>query len=170
MATVTGPVGFADTISTWIRSPLDRRGGPERFSRLADLSHAVREPGVRQPEVHESGTCGLGSLRQPVGDDALRELVRDLARRSLLQTRELEGDVRRVVAVLGVAGPLERDGRACELRERVGEPCDGIRDRRARHAPIVGGADYRLLAEGAAVIGTTTPSRWSASCTSSRAL
>ena len=31
-------------------------------------------------------------------------------------------------------------------------------------------AGYRLLAEGAAVIGMTTPSRWSATWTSSRAL
>ena len=106
--------------------PLDGRGGPERLSRLADLPHAVREPGVRQPEVHESGTCGLGTLRQPVGDDTLRDLGRDLARRTPLQPRELERDVRRVVAVLGVARPFERDGRACELGERAGESCDGI--------------------------------------------
>jgi hypothetical protein len=73
--------------------------------------------------------------------------------------------------VLGLSRPLERHGRAGEAAEGVREPCDRVVGGQALHAPIVGGARYRFFsADGAAVIGITTPSRWSASCTSSRAL
>ena len=151
---------------------LARRCGArtERVARVDDLAHALREPRVREPEVDEPGTRSLRARGDSAFDHLRRDLVRDLARRALLQARELEGDVRRVVAVLGVARTLERDGRARDLGELVGETCYRIRDSWARHAPIVGRAATGSWQNGAAVIGTTTPSRWSASCTSSRAL
>ncbi len=106
-------------------------------------------------------------------------LVGDVARRTALRGRELERDVRRVVAVLGVAGTLEIHGRTRDLGECVCEAGDGIGD---RHGAIVGGGRIEGLAEARAAApgcylaagtersGTTTPSRCSASCTSSRAL
>ena len=138
-ATVIGPVGFADTISTWTRSRSSVRARPELETRRHDLSNAVDEPGVGEPEVDEAGACPLGALRQPALHDFRGDLIRDLARRPLAQARELQRDVRRVVAVLGVGGTLEGDVDARDVRERLVQARDGIRGGRARHAPIVGG-------------------------------
>ena len=126
---------------------LRSRGGSERVHGLHDLAHAAGEPGVGQPQIHESGAGGLRALRDPLGDDARRELVRDLARRALLQTGKLERDVRRVVAVLWITGALERDGRTRALRERSGEACDGIHPaivrRRCAGLEVLGGCRGR---------------------------
>ena len=103
-----GPVGFAETISTWMRSRSAAEPDAEVVPRGDDLAHAVREPRVGDPEVHESRAGGLGALGDPVLDDLRGDLVGDLARRPLLQPGELECDVRRVVAVLGVGRALER--------------------------------------------------------------
>ena len=61
-ATVIGPVGFADTISTWTRSAArpSRRRTPSPASRIA--RERVDEPRVGEEEVDEARAGDLGAL------------------------------------------------------------------------------------------------------------
>ncbi len=88
---------------------LRSRAGSERVSGTDHLANAVREPGVREPEIDEPWACRFGALGKALLDDASGDLVGDLARWSLLQSSQLQRDIGRVVAVLGVARAFERD-------------------------------------------------------------
>ena len=117
---------------------LHRRSRTELDAYVRDATDALGEPGIRDPEIDEPGSCRLRPLCDPGLHGLRRELGRDVAWRPLLESRELERDVRRVVAVLGIGRALERDRHARELVQRVGEPCDGIVGGDACHASIVG--------------------------------
>ena len=98
-------------------NPLTSFGSPGAVCR-SDLAQRLGQPLGRDPQIHEPRAGDLGSLHflQPRG--SFRQLRRELPRRSPLLGRGPQGDVRRVVAVHGIARPLERDRRARE----VGQP------------------------------------------------
>ena len=144
-----GPVGFAETISTWTRSRRSGEPAAVAVARLEDLAERLAEPGGREPEVDEARPGDLGALDlvaarrpSPASSSASSRGGGCCAR------REPERDVRRVVAVLGGrsaarARPARRRARSARL-----EPRDGVsrqRPRAGRTAPrapqLVGGAD-----------------------------
>ncbi len=105
---------------------LARRPRSERCAHGDDLAHRIGDPRVRKPEVDEARPCGLRPLCEPSLDSSRSDLLCDLARWPHLRPRELERDVRRVVAVHRIRGSLELDGSSRDLGELVGEACDGI--------------------------------------------
>ena len=70
-------------------------------------------------QVDEARARDLGALDEPSLESRVDDLGRDLGGRLPALTGEAQRDVRRVVAVLGVARPLERHGRPGDLGERV---------------------------------------------------
>ena len=102
------------------------RSRPEAALRADDLGHAGSQPRIGQPEVDESRSRSFSTLGESTLHHALRDLPCDLSRRTLLQPGELQRDVRRVVAVLRLAGTLERDGSAGDRAQLVGEPGDRV--------------------------------------------
>ena len=115
-----GPVGLAETISTWIRSgaPSDPDPNPSPAARMSPIAAASQssdtwrftKPG---PAASAASTMPcLGCLRCYLGCD--------VARREPSRARQSKGDVGRVVAVLDVAGTLELDGSAGDAAERRG--------------------------------------------------
>ena len=83
-------------------------------------SHASGSQRLTNP-----GPAASARWASPTLHHALRDLLCDLSRRALLQPGELQRDVRRVIAVLRIAGTLQRDGSAGDLRELAGQSCDG---------------------------------------------
>ena len=113
-----GPVGFAETISTWTRSAA-RAAPPPNASPSSRISpSADDEPLVAEEEVDEARAGDLGALDRLEAGGRLRDLGRDLARRPPPRARELQRDVRRVVAVLRLARPLELELGAGRVGER----------------------------------------------------
>ena len=60
--TVIGPVGFAETISTWMRCLAVGPGGSEARSGAEHLAQRLAVPLARQPQVHEPWAGDLGAL------------------------------------------------------------------------------------------------------------
>ena len=84
----------------------------------ADLAQRIGKPPGRHPQVEESGPGDLGALDLLELLGACRQFSRQLAWRSFPLRRGPQRDVRGVVAVRGIARPLELDGRTGD----VGEP------------------------------------------------
>ncbi len=104
-----------------------RRGaGAEAIACREQLRQRRRVPLVGEEDVEEARARHLDSLDAREGADCLGERLRDLAWRLAALTGEPQRDVRRIVAVRGIGGPLERDRRAGGVRERGGERRDGI--------------------------------------------
>ncbi len=131
---MSGPVGFAETISTWMRfgSAWSKPAAVLRPG-VEHVRECLAEPRGRQEQVQEPGTGDLGTLDRRERLGLPRELLRKLARRAAGARRRLEGDVRGVVAVLGLRGPLERTGRAGGLRQLRGKVADGVSGRQRPH-------------------------------------
>ena len=76
-----GPVGFAETSSTWMRSGVSAEPAPKRLPCVDDRRERTSEPGVVHRDVQESGARDL-DRRDPVERRrTLRELRGHLARR-----------------------------------------------------------------------------------------
>ena len=77
-ATVIGPVGFAETISTCTRSRGSAQPPPYSGSISAEqlAEEGVGHPEVQEPRPGDLGPLDLGQLERP-----RRELLGDLARR-----------------------------------------------------------------------------------------
>ena len=123
-----GPVGLAETISTWI-ALLRRRGAAAVVARRRRGSRRARrryQSGASQrltkpgPAISARSTCGSARRRAP------RAPPRSRAAACRPRAGEPHRDVRRVVAVRRLARPLERDGRARRLAERRLEPLDRL--------------------------------------------
>ena len=92
----------------------------------ADLAQRVGEPLCRHPEVEESGPRDLGALDLLELGRAHCQFGRQLAWRSFPLRRGPQRDVRRVVAVRGIARPLELDRRTGDVGEARGEAGNGV--------------------------------------------
>ena len=112
-----GPVGFAETISTWTRSFAAAEPPPYSMPAASISASASRYQPRRQPEIDEAGACDLGALDLRQRRRLLDELLRDRPRRLPPRAGELHRHVRRVVAVRVVARPLEHDRCARRLAE-----------------------------------------------------
>ena len=134
-----GPVGFAETISTWIRCARRRRPRAERVAGREDLPERLREPRVGDVEVDEAGRRRLRPLDETTLERRSDDLAGDVERRLPPRAREAERDVRRVVAVRRIARTLERDRDLRDLGERLLEAREGV-DLHAGHATILGAA------------------------------
>ena len=135
-------------------------------------------PLVGEEDVEEAGPGHLGSLDVRESAGCFGERLRDLAWWLPALAGEPQRDVRRVVAVRRVRGPLERDGGAGGVRERGRERRDGITCRSFHRRIVRRGRDPSLptrpryvmteaLRDG---VEAVIPSRASAAATSSRAL
>ena len=125
-ATVIGPVGFAETISTWTRCPVAlrrRRTRPRRRGsrRAPTTNHSSRRKRLTKPGP---ATSARSTPSRPAAAAAISAAS---SRGGLSpRSREPQRDVRRVVAVLRLARPLELELRADRVGERGGERPDGI--------------------------------------------
>ena len=120
--------------------------GRSRSPAVDDVTHDVVQPRGREEEVEEAGArdLDLGEMREPASASSA-SLIRSAISRGGAPTAafELQGDVRRPVAVLAAAGRVERDaagrfGRARRARARGRAPCGGRleswrRDHGGRH-------------------------------------
>ena len=114
-----GPVGFAETSSTWIRSggsadPPPKRRPPASTVASPAPSQAsstvtFRKPGPATSTRGDPVQCG----------DPPAQLLGDLARRLPTLAREAQRDVRRVVAVARVCRALELDRRPRHVGKRA---------------------------------------------------
>ena len=116
---MSGPVGFAETISTWTRSGVSAEPPSEALAGFEDLVQRRHHPGVRHVQVHESGACRLRFVDEPARHCLDRDLRREIPRCQPPRGRDPERDVRRVVAVLRIPGALELHRRAGNLGERL---------------------------------------------------
>ncbi len=85
-----------------------RPPGAEAVTGVEHGLQRVAEPLVGEKEVDEAGAGDLRALDLGQRERRLGELRGELARRLPSRSGELQRRVRRVVAVLGVARPLER--------------------------------------------------------------
>ena len=177
-----GPVGFAETSSTWMRSGVSAEPAPKRLP--ASTTVASARPSQASSSVMLRNPGPATSIPAIPSRDAARSASSAATSRGgrLLRAREAQGDVRRVVAVLRVGRALERHGRAGELAERAFEAQDGVgrrpslhrtaAPRASRETPVVSVYFARAAATGRVVVAVLAvmPSRASAVATSSRAL
>ena len=134
-----------------------------------DFGKRAGQPLRRHPEVEESRTRDLGPLDFVELGRANCEVGGQVAWRALVLRRGPERDVRRVVAVRGIARPFERNRCSGELREAFREAGNGVPGR-------VGGAGHGRSIVAAwtttprsdSSTSTSTPSRWPASTRTSR--
>src|SRR3954452_2294401 len=99
---------------------------------LENRSEGGREPLVAEEEVDEARPGDLGPLDGLEPGGRCCDLRRDLPRRSPPCPGELQRDVRRVVAVLRLARPLEGELGPRRVDERGRERSDGISRQRSR--------------------------------------
>ncbi len=104
-----GPVGFADTISTWIRSDPLGRAGAVAIACLEQLRERGLVPGGGDAQVEEAGTGDLGPFHEAGEVGPLGELGGNLARRAAQDRREPHRHGAGEVAVIRVARALQRD-------------------------------------------------------------
>ena len=97
---------------------------------VADLRECRRQEGIRDEQVEEARACNLGALDVRELSRALRELLRELARWTPPCGRKPQRDVRRVVAVRRIGGPLEQHLRTGELPHSRGETLDRVSGQR----------------------------------------
>ena len=95
---------------------IDRAPGVRRGQHRVDLRAL---PVGRQPQVDEAGRRDLDRGDQRPGPQRLRDRPRDLQRRALDRARQPQRHAARVVAVLGVLGPLDGDLGAGQARQRA---------------------------------------------------
>ena len=88
----------------------------ERCACAEDLEQPCDQPFIRYAQVEESRPRGLGALDQLMLERLAPDARGDVARRTALGRREPERDVRRVVAVLEIAGTLEGHRDTGDLR------------------------------------------------------
>src|SRR5204862_2309330 len=94
-----------------------RKATAEVTSGLDDGRQRFAVPGVGEPEIHKPRSGDLCPLDGGEVGCLARDLLGKLARRSSALGREPQRGVRRVVAVLRVARPLELDGRTYGLAQ-----------------------------------------------------
>jgi hypothetical protein len=111
---------------------LRRRGGTVVRARVEDLGQSFAVPGRAHPQVEESRRRDLRLGHAVERGRHLPQGLRDLQRRAALLWRCAKSRVRRVVAVLGLSGALERHGDA----EAVLEAALDATDRFGRHGAI----------------------------------
>src|SRR3954447_13714970 len=144
-----------------------RHDGPEAVARGEHPVERVRVPGVRQEQVEESGPGDLDAVERvaEAGPQRVAQALGDIAGLGADDRREHERGVRRVVAVAGLLGPLERRARA--RRAAVGQPArrrlDGgteLCDRRHVRALVPLGANSssrRSMVRPVPIAITTSP-------------
>ncbi len=93
---------------------------------VEDLAQGFAEPRGFQPEVEESRPRHLRPLDCRETGDPSGELLGELTRWPAGRGGGAQRDVGRVVAVLVLGRPLQRDGRAGELAQLVLEPANRV--------------------------------------------
>ena len=111
---------------------LVRDGAAEAAARLEHRCEAAGEPAVVDRQVEEPRPGDLDPRHAVEAGDPLAQLLGDLPRRAPQRPRELERDVRRIVAVALVGRPRQLDRGAAGLGDGVGEGADGVARRHPR--------------------------------------
>src|SRR6266540_2198816 len=106
---------------------LSRLPGAVALAALEDLREGPLVPVTGQPQVEEAGARDLGPLDRLQPGSAAGQLLGDLSRGTLPHGSCAKGDVGRVVAVTGIARPLQLHLRPCDFGELLGEALDGVR-------------------------------------------